>query len=41
MLYFKTRDDARTFSKKKDHYTFIDNGADSLHGQRWGVRVLE
>jgi len=39
MLYFKTRDSARDFSKKKDHYQFVDNGKDA-GDRRWGVQVL-
>lgn len=41
MFYFKTRSNARSFASKRDHYQFVDNGAQSQSGQRWGVKVIK
>ena len=40
MLYFPTRTKARTFATKVDRFKTVDNGADSVAGRRWGVKVL-
>lgn len=35
MIFFKSRDAARSFGRK-----VVDNGAGSLPGRRWAVKVL-
>lgn len=42
MLYFKTRDLARAFAKKRDHYRVVDCADNPSAGghYRWAVKVL-
>lgn len=38
MFYFRTRDEAKKFAKREEHYKFIDLGTDAP--KRWAVKVL-
>ncbi len=41
MFYFKFRKLARDFSRKQEHFKFVDNGTYAPEGRRWGVKVLQ
>ena len=41
MIYFKTRDIAREFAAKREHYVVVDCKENpSANGTRWAVKVL-
>lgn len=40
MLFFKTRNEARTFKAKSALFKVVDRGASPVFGRRWAVKVL-